>query len=67
MLSGMSAEGDYTRTADGMTVTLSEVYSNGQALNIGIVLHSDELSRIPLIDQKGKPVIACETVQTYSF
>ena len=67
VLSGVPAEGDYTRTADGMTVTLSEVYSNGQALNIGIVLHSDEPFQDTLIDQKGKPVIACETVQTYSF
>lgn len=57
----------YTKTVDGMTVTLSEVYSNGQALNIALVLQSQEPFPDTKMGQDGKPLIRCLTNETYSF
>lgn len=57
----------YTKTVDGMTVTLSEVYSNGQALNIALVLQSQESFPDTMLSQEGKPIISCLTNKTYSF
>ena len=57
----------YTKTVDGMTVTLSEVYSNGQALNIAMVLQSQEPFPDTMVGQDGKPIISCLTNETYSF
>jgi hypothetical protein len=50
----------YTKTVDGLTVTLSEIYCNDQALYITMQLKSEE----PLKETDG---YACYTTEQYSF
>lgn len=50
----------YTKTEDGLTVTLSEVYCNEQALYITMQLKSEE----PF---EGLYGLQCETMESYSF
>lgn len=50
----------YTQTVDGMTVTLSEVYCNAEALYITVQLKSDE--PLPEIND-----YYCSTLEKYSF
>ena len=56
----MDAISEYTKTVDGMTVTLSEVYCNAQALYITVQLKSRE----PLPEIRD---FYCKTSEMYSF
>ena len=49
-------EGLYTKTSDGVTVTLSEVYCNEAALYLSLLIESEE-EFPPVWEQDGKPVI----------
>lgn len=49
-------EGLYTKTSDGVTVTLSEVYCNEAALYLSLLIESEE-EFPPVREQDGKPVI----------
>lgn len=57
----------YTKTVDGVTVTLSEVYSNSQALNIALVLKSQEPFPDTFLNQDGKPQISLLMSEEYSY
>lgn len=61
----------YTKTVGDMTVTLSEVYCNGQSLNITLLLESKEAFPDTMrTDYTGKgdvPILACRTEEDYSF
>lgn len=57
----------YTKTVGDMTVTLSEVYCNGQALNIAVVLKSKNPFPETQKNVDGKPLISCRTREDYSF
>ncbi|MBQ9983097.1 MAG: DUF4179 domain-containing protein [Lachnospiraceae bacterium] len=57
----MEAVSEYTKTVDGMTITLSEVYCNAQALNITVQIKSEE----PLPETSGG--FYCYTSEKYSF
>lgn len=66
-----ASDTQYTKTVGDMTVTLSEVYCNGQALNITMVLKSKEpipdTMRSGNIGDREIPILACRTEETYSF
>lgn len=49
-------EGLYTKTSDGVTVTLSDVYCNEAALYLSLLIESEE-EFPPVREQDGKPVI----------
>lgn len=61
------ATGNYTQTANGMTVTLSEVYCNDVALYLTMELKGEE----PIADQfelyDGKPILQVQGTAKYSF
>lgn len=44
----------FSKTVDGVTVTLSEVYCNEYALNVGILIESEETFPETRLDQFGK-------------
>ncbi|MDO4344103.1 MAG: DUF4179 domain-containing protein [Eubacteriales bacterium] len=52
-----AADGEYTKTVDGVTVTLSEIYCNDAALYISMLIESEEAFPETLTDQEGKPAI----------
>lgn len=56
----MDAVSEYTKTVDGMTVTLSEVYCNAQALYITVQIKSEEV--LPEVRD-----FYCTTSEKYSF
>lgn len=50
-------ESAYRKTVDGVTVTLSEVYCNDQALYLSMLIESQETLPETITDQDGTPVI----------
>lgn len=51
---------EYTQTSDGLTVTLSEIYCNNQAIYVTLQMKSEE----PFPETLG---FQCETTERYSF
>lgn len=70
---GGSAEaaGVYTRTADGLTVTFSEVYANDMAIYLTMLVKSDEPFPETMMNQNDlgtdKPVMSMRYGRGYSF
>ena len=58
---------EYTQTVGDMTVTLSEVYCNEQALYISLMLTSKEPFPDTFRDLENKPIIKMITIGKYSF
>lgn len=58
--SGNGADSPYTATKNGMTVTLSEVYSNDSALYVSMILKSEDTFPDTFLNQQGKPCINLE-------
>lgn len=52
----------YSKTVNGVTVTLSEVYCNDDALYLSMLLTTEDAFPDTLTDQEGKPVIALQNV-----
>lgn len=50
----VDTDGQYSSTADGVTVTLSEVYCNDAALNISMLIESESPFPESFVDQFGK-------------
>lgn len=61
----------YTKTVGDMSVTLSEVYCNGQALNLTMVLKSKEPFPETMRNENSEvgsiPILACKIEENYSF
>lgn len=58
----------YQRTVDGVTVTLSEVYCNGESLSMGVVVESENgFSETARSETDKTPSIVFETEEEYSF
>ena len=57
----------YTKTADGLTITCSEVYANSQAVYVTMQFKSDEPFPDTLIKQDGDPAIEMQGKQTLDF
>ena len=57
----------YSKSADGTTVTLSEIYCNDQALYITLTIESKEVFPDTFVDLNSNPVIALRTTENYSF
>ena len=55
------ADSTFSKTADGMTITLSEVYCNDQAIYISMEMKTE--GTMPLKEEKQQ----IETAETYSF
>lgn len=51
---GTSADSLYTKTSEGVTISLSEIYCNDESLNLSMVIHSEEPFPETLEDQFGK-------------
>ncbi len=56
-----------SRTADGVTVTLSEIYCNDTALNIAMVIESEEPFPKTMTDQEGKLVTYLRAGLCFSY
>lgn len=59
--------GAFTRTVDGTTVTLSEIYCSGSALYVSMLIESETPFPDTLIAQWGSPVVNVTTEENYSF
>ena len=57
----------YVQTADGLTVTLSEVYCNKVALYLTMKLESEDPFEDCMVDMHGRPVIAVEGKAKFDF
>lgn len=64
---GKDAGSVYSQTADGLTVTLSEVYTDSQAVYLTVLMENEEAFPDTLIDQGGRPVLSLYTEETYDF
>lgn len=58
----------YTRTVNGVTVTVSEVYCNQEALNLSLMIEGKEPFRDKiLVDQSGKQSLFLDMESVFSF
>ena len=57
----------FTKTQDGLTITLSEIYANDLTCYITVKAVSEEPFPDTLMDQDGKPCISLVTEPRYSF
>lgn len=61
------SESVYTKTADGLTITFSEIYANDQAVYLSMQAVSEEPFPETMMDQEDQPVISMITDVSYSF
>ena len=61
------AEGAFTKTVDGTTVTMSESYCSGSALYLSVLIESEEAFQDTLKNESGQPSICIQTTENYSF
>lgn len=61
------AESIYTKTADGLTITFSEIYANDQAIYLTMQAVSENPFPDTMLDQQNQPVISMITDTKYSF
>ncbi len=54
-------------TANGTTLTLSEVYCNETALYLSLILHSEEKIPETYLDENGKPVVEIQGLIDFDF
>ena len=59
--------GIFSKTEDGLTITLSEVYANTQAVYLTVLMESEEAFPATLIDQQGQPVLSLIASENYDF
>lgn len=52
-----ATESAYTKTVDGVTVSLSEIYCNEMALYLSMVIESEDPIPDTMLDQNGNPLI----------
>ena len=57
----------YVKESAGVTVSLSEVYCNDQAIYLAMTMESEEEFPDTLTDESGKVTMQLETAETYSF
>ncbi len=63
-----SAEGPaYTRTVNGVTVSISEAYCSVEAIYLSMRITSDERFPDTMTDMEGRPLISLKTSTEYSF
>lgn len=65
--SKMTKDSVYTKESAGVTVSLSEVYCNDQAIYIAMTMESKEGFPDTLTDEKGTVTMQLETAEKYSF
>lgn len=61
------AEGTFTKTVDGTTVTMSESYCSGSALYLSLMIESEEPFQDTRRDLSGQPSICIQATEKYSF
>lgn len=61
------AEGAFTKTVDGTTVTMSESYCSGSALYLSVLIESEEAFQDTFKNESGQPSICIQTTENYSF
>lgn len=61
------AEGAFTKTVDGTTVTMSESYCSGSTLYLSVLIESEEAFQDTLKNESGQPSICIQTTENYSF
>lgn len=57
----------YTKESNGVTVSLSEVYCNDQAIYLAMTIENEEGFPDTLVNQDGNVVMQLETKEKYSF
>lgn len=57
----------YKKTVDGVTVTLSEIYCNDVAMNIGMLIESEKPFPETMEGLDEKPVIELDTMAKFSY
>ncbi len=62
-----SADSSYTRTVDGVTVSVSEAYCSVEAIYLSLMITSEKDFPDTLIDMEGRPVISLKGETAYSF
>ena len=66
-----ASDGLYTKTADGLTITFSEVYANEQAIYLTMLAQSEEPFPDTMMSQTDngseRPVLTLEYLKNYSF
>lgn len=61
------SSGIFSKTEDGLTITLSEVYANTQAIYLTVLMESEEAFPSTLIDQQDQPVLSLIASENYDF
>lgn len=65
--SSAPAETVYTKTADGLTITFSEIYANNQTVYLSMEAVSEDPFPETMMDQEDQPVISMIADVSYSF
>lgn len=64
---GSLADSAYTKTVNGVTVSVSEAYCSVEAIYLSFMIVSQETFPDTMIDQDGKPIITFKGSAEYSF
>ena len=62
-----ASDESYSKTVDGTTVTLSEVYCNDQAMYLSMTIHTEEKFPDTYMDSDGKPNIKLGRASTIKY
>ena len=63
-----TADMKYTKTVDGVTVSLSEVYCSGEAIYMSLLIVGEEdFPETFLNENTGEPMICIKTIEKYPF
>ena len=62
-----AADSAYTKTKDGVTVSISEAYCSVEAIYLSLEISSEEAFPDTMIDLEGKPVLSLKGTAEYSF
>lgn len=64
---GMETDSAYTKTVDGVTVSISEAYCSVEAIYLSLMITSEEPFPATMVDTKEQPIILLRGRISYSF
>ncbi|MDE6387949.1 MAG: DUF4179 domain-containing protein [Lachnospiraceae bacterium] len=64
---GVTADSVYTKTVDGVTVSISEAYCSVEAIYLSLMITSEEAFPATMMDMSEQPIIYLKGTADYSF
>ncbi|NBI02283.1 DUF4179 domain-containing protein [bacterium C-53] len=64
---GFVEDSAYTKTVDGVTVSVSETYCSTEAIYLSLTITCEDAFPDTMLDTEGKPILSFEATAEYSF